>query len=44
MKKTLIIWSLVTLPLVAQQPVAPTNEPVGPRRGEDFDGYNLTQS
>src|SRR5579871_284866 len=30
--------------LYAQQVVAPTPEPVGPARGEDHDGYNITDS
>jgi hypothetical protein len=30
--------------LQAQQPIAPTTEPVGPSRGEDKAGYNITNS
>lgn len=29
---------------LAQQPVAPTQEPVGPTRGDDWQGYNLVNS
>ena len=35
---------LVTGLLDAQQPVAPTNEPVGPSRGDNWQGYNFANS
>ena len=34
----------VTLYCRGQQPVAPTPEPVGPARGDDWSGYNIVNS
>ena len=47
MRRTLttILFSLVCVgPAMAQPVVAPTNEPVGPVRGQDIGGYNVTNS
>lgn len=35
---------LLSLPLLAQPPVAPTEEPVGPNRGTNAGGYNIRNS
>jgi hypothetical protein len=43
MKPTLLLIA-ATAALQAQQPVAPTNEPVGPARGENSGNYNITNS
>ena len=40
---TLAFFFLVDLSQ-AQQPLAPTNEPVGPGRGDDWQGYNFVNS
>jgi hypothetical protein len=38
-------FGLLTAAAVYSQPtIAPTDAPVGPRRGEDFNGYNVTNS
>ncbi len=39
-----IAWILVAGLCQAQQPVAPTIEPVGPTRGDDWHDYNLVNS
>lgn len=44
MKKILLLASFAAAVLLAQQPVAPTNEPVGEARGRTFGNYNLLQS
>jgi hypothetical protein len=47
-KKTYILVSLIWMPftaaLQAQQPVAPTDAPVGSARGENYGNYNITDS
>src|SRR2546421_1995175 len=42
LRPTLVL--LVVATMRAQQVVAPTNEPVGPVRGEDINGYNVVNS
>jgi hypothetical protein len=42
--RTGLLAATFALPLLAQQTVAPTGEPVGRARGEDYLGYNLAQS
>src|SRR5689334_24782290 len=39
-----IVAVSVTMWCSAQQPVAPTREPVGPARGDDWSGYNIVNS
>src|SRR5215470_18911859 len=39
-----IIYLLLPMTLAAQTTVAPTRESVGPPRGEDVGGYNVTNS
>ena len=39
-----IVAVSVTMWCSAQQPVAPTREPVGPARGDDWSGYNFVNS
>jgi hypothetical protein len=36
--------AVLALPLLAQPPVAPTDEPTGPPNGENVSGYNIRQS
>lgn len=43
MKRALCVL-INLLPLLAQHTVAPTSEPVGPARGEDYQNYNFVQS
>ncbi|HKE29017.1 MAG TPA: hypothetical protein VKB88_41990 [Bryobacteraceae bacterium] len=43
-KRLLILSAMVSAMAVAQQPVAPTPEPVGSPRGENIGDYNVTNS
>lgn len=42
--RTRLLAAAFAFPLLAQQTVAPTAEPAGRARGEDYLGYNLVQS
>jgi len=42
--KRLLLSTLLTVVASAQSTVAPTYEPVGPPRGENFEGYNILQN
>jgi hypothetical protein len=44
MKRIFFLLLLAVVPALAQPPIGPTNEPVGARRGEDWNGFNLTNS
>lgn len=44
MTKTFGLTVLAAATLLGQPNVAPTDAPVGPRRGQDLDGYNFTNS
>ena len=39
-----LLAAILSAHLSAQPPVAPTNEPVGPVRGQEIGGYNVTNS
>ncbi|MFN0166399.1 MAG: hypothetical protein ACKV22_08200 [Bryobacteraceae bacterium] len=44
MRYALTAFLMLSGAVFAQQTVAPTNEPVGRTRGEDYHGYNIVQS
>jgi len=44
MKRVAVWCLLLASPLAAQTPVAPTDAPVGPRRGQDLGDYVITNS
>ena len=42
--RTIALLMTASAALLAQPTVAPTGEPVGRARGEDWNGYNVTNS